>query len=199
MRHKADLAVIERRQNLARERHARQKAEETAIEAGMVETATLHELRGTPIERAPQKRGESRKPMRRLTGLQWLKGKKKLTEAQYEAGEKYGAVYRKAKGEAAIKSILNEERGGGGFNLKAVLAEAEQVAQAQAVLRNYRNQLMGEPSLILACDRICGEERTPRECSRNGSEAEAQEALLLAALNMLAATPCRTTTSGEQP
>lgn len=192
-RHRADLAVMERRQLLARERHVRAKAEETAVEAGMQETATLYALKGVEIQRTPQKRGEKRKPMQRPTGLGFLLERKKITQAQYEAGEKYGAVFRLAAGEATIRSILNDERGGGSFNVNRVLAQAERSAQAQAVLSSYRQQLGNQAALVDACDQVCGEERTPRECSPDGHRADALEAVLKVALDLLTTSPSAAT------
>lgn len=191
-RHRADLAVIERTRFLRLERQNRAREEDGALEARFAETIALSALRGEELERAPQHRGEARKPVRRLTGLTWLHRKSRITDDQWAAGERYGAVYRKAKGEAAIASILNDGRGtGDGQTIASIMANSEKVAHAASVLTKYRRELSNVQSLIAACDKVCGEELTPREASVDGHQAAQLEAVLLVALDLLVSNHVR--------
>lgn len=185
-RHRADLAVIERREQLRRDALARVRAESISVERGLAETRTLGEARGEAFEHAPAKRGEGRKPMRRLTGLEWLHRKGRITEAQRVAGLRYGASYRRALGEARLRSALDREPQGVGQALSAVLASAEASAAAHRRLAIFRARLFGQEDLVRACDLICGQERTPREASANGKGAEGLELVLKVALDLLA-------------
>lgn len=181
-----DMAAVMRRRNLRTESQIRNRVEEAALEERMAETLVLGTMRGEALEQAPQKRGESRKPIRRMSGLEWLHGKKRIDDDQRAAGERYGAVYRRAKGDGAISSILNDERGGGrGVSLSIVMAHSEGTAQAASKLAMYRRQLSGQTGMIRACDIICGEELTPREASTDGHEAGKLEAVLVVALCLL--------------
>lgn len=184
MSRKTNLATIERDRNLRTERREKAKVEANALELRRAETLTLASIRGEEIDDPPIKRGERTKPMRRMSGLMWLKSKAKLTDDQYAAGMRYGACYRMAKGEAAIKSILNDDiKGGDGPD---IMRAAEKAAQARCKLQAYRGQLNHSNALVRACDAVCGEEWTPRECSADGHAAGRLEAVLLVALDMLA-------------
>lgn len=183
----AFLSRLERERLLVLERRGKARVEAQALEDRMTETMTLAAERGEQLERAPQKRGEPRKPIRRLTGLTWLHRKGKITDDQFAAGERYGACYRKAQGDASISSILNQDRGqGAGQSLKAVMQQSEQSAQARAKLAMYRRQLSNQTTMVQACNTVCGEELTPREANSDGHKASQMEAVLIVALSILA-------------
>lgn len=186
-RHRTNLAIVERRRNLALERQAKAREEDNALEDRMAETVERGEARGEEFDRAPQKRGEGRKPIRRLSGLEWLHKKGKLTAEQVAVGERYGRAYRKAKGDGAIKSILNRDVAASeGPTVEQLKAHAEAVQGARERLAYFRRLLLNQDGLVRACDRICGDELTPREASVNGKTADGLEALVRVALDILA-------------
>ena len=186
-RRRTSLAELERLALLK----AQGRAEAAALEAGLAESRALAEARGAAFDRPAAKRSETPRPLRRLTGLAWLKAKGRLNEDQLAAGLRYGAVWRRAQGEARLSSILGNDglaagTGGGGPTIARVMAEGEARAHAGAKLAMYRRQLQGEPALVAACDQVCGAELTPREASANGRDAGVTEAMLGVALNLLA-------------
>jgi len=181
-----DLARIQRARLLRLERQAKNREEEAALEASLAETVERGEAQGSEFDRQPRRRGEARKPIRRLSGLIWLHSKKRLTDDQLAAGERYGATFRRAQGDANIRSILNRDiSGAGDRSIAALLADAEASVYAKEKLAMYRGQLANQAALIEACDAICGGELTPREAAQNGRGAEAIEALLIVALDLL--------------
>jgi hypothetical protein len=175
------------RQRLVRlERQAKAREEDAALEASLTQALERGEDQGAEFDRQPQRRGEGRKPIRRLTGLEWLHRKERISDDQLAAGERYGATYRRAKGDIAIRSILNRDvTGSDGCTIAAMLANAEASVYAKEKLAMYRGQLANQAALIDACDAVCGNEQTPREASENGRGAEAIEALLMVALDLL--------------
>lgn len=180
------LARIEREANLKAERQQRAKEEANALAERRAETLRLASVRGEAIEDPPSKRGERAKPMRRLSGLVWLHKKQRIDDDQFAAGMRYGAVYRLSLAEQSIRSILNDDRGGDGPTLQRMIQNSEKVAQAASKLAMYRRQLSNAKGLIEACDAVCGLEKTPREASKDGHEANRLEAVLIVALDMLA-------------
>lgn len=183
---RTNLAEIERRRHLETEARAKARIEETALVERLDETARLAEQRGEELDQPKQNRGEGRKPMRRMSGLAWLHSKGKIDADQFAAGKRYGDAYRRAIAEQSIRSILNREISGGeGPTLEQLVENSEKVARARQRLGMYRNQLMGEATIINACDQICGDEKTPREAAQNGRDAAAIEALVIAGLGML--------------
>ena len=185
----AELARLERERLMMVDRRARARAEARAVSEGVAETVALSRARGAGFEAPTQRRGEREGAYRRLTGLDWLAKKGRLSERQKGAGERYGACYRKARAEASIGSTLDVQPGGApqGTPLTAVLAQAEARAQAQARLAFYRRRLGGQTDLVAACDLVCGRELTPREAGGNEREVVRLEAVLQVALDLLAA------------
>ncbi|MDP3854373.1 hypothetical protein [Phenylobacterium sp.] len=183
----AYLAGLERQRLLSGARRAQAKAEAQAVAEGVAETVALSIARGGAFEvPADARRG---KPYRRQAGLDWLAAKGRLSPAQRAAGERYGACYRRARGEIAIASTLDVKpglSGGTGAPLSEVLAKAEANAQARARLAAYRRRLWDQSALVAACDKICGEELTPREAAAAEREASRLEAVLAVALDILA-------------
>lgn len=182
----AHLARLERERLLAQERRVQARAEARAVAEGVAETVALSVARGVGFE-SPDAAG--RKPYRRQAGLEWLMGKGRLTSAQRAAGERYGACYRRARGEISIPSTLDVKPGlsaAGGTPLTEVVAMAEASAQARARLAAYRRRLWDQAALVAACDKVCGEELTPREAAAMEREAYQIEAVLAVALDILA-------------
>jgi hypothetical protein len=185
----AHLARLERERLLTLERRGKARREAREVAEGIAETVALSRARGAAIAAPEPEAGRRHKPHRRMPGLDWLVRRGRLSEAQKAAGERYGACYRQATGQATIGSTLDVKPGLGmaeGPPLTSVIAQAEANFQAAERLARLRRRLHGEPALIAACDRICGEELTPREAAGAEREAYALEGVLRAALDMLA-------------
>lgn len=185
----AYLARLERERLGRVEQQGRARLEARRVAEGVAETVALSAARGAEFEAPAVVRGERQRPYRRLAGLDWLHRKGRLSAAQRAAGERYGRCYRVAQGEVAIASTLDVRPGGAAeAPLTAVIARAEANARARDALRGYRETLRRQPSLVAACDMICGEELTPREAVHGGDrEIYRLEAVLEVALDMLAA------------
>jgi len=189
MRHRLDLARREREQLMALEQRTMVRAEAQAVSAGVAETVALSRARGAAIEASPAQPGRREGPYRRQPGLEWLTRKGRIAIDQRAAGERYGAIYRRAKNEGSIPSTLDirpRASAPGGASLSMLLGRAEGSAQAAARLAAFRRALAGQRDLVRACDLICGEELTPREASENERDAGRLEAVLLVALDILA-------------
>lgn len=183
----AYLAKLERQRLLGAERRARARAEAQGVAEGVAETVALSIARGSEFETPADARRA--RPYRRQPGLDWLVAKGRLSPAQRAAGERYGACYRRARGEISIASTLDVKPGlsdGVGTPLSTVLAQAEASVQARARLAAYRRRLWDQAALVAACDQICGEELTPREAAAAEREASRLEAVLAVALDILA-------------
>lgn len=185
----AYLARLERERLLALERRGKARQEARAVAEGIAETVALSRARGAAIEAPRSRRGEREKPYRRMTGLEWLVRRGRLSEAQRQVGEAYGACYRRVRGEVKIGSTLDVKPGLGmasGAPLTAVIAQAEANMQAAETLAAYRHRLGGQEALVAACDLVCGEELTPREAVTRDREAYGLESVLGVALDLLA-------------
>lgn len=181
----AYLQRLERERLAELERRGRARREARAVADGVSETVVLEQARGAAFS-APDCAARSR-PYRRLTGLEWLGRKGRITPAQRRAGEGYGACFRLAAAEAAIPSTLGHEPGSGsGAPLLAVVARAERRLRAAERLAALRGRLGRQADLVQACDRICGEGLTPREAAGGEREAGRLEAVLRVALDLLA-------------
>lgn len=169
------------------ERREKARAEASAVADGVAESVGLSRGRGAAFEKpATRKVGKAESGYRRLSGLEWLKSKGRLTDDQLAAGERYGAAFRKVEDEARIKSILDRDTAGGaGQTLSGVMKQAEARAQARLMLAMYRGQLLHQADLVAVCDLVCGRELTPREGSANGQEAARVEGVLKVALDLL--------------
>jgi hypothetical protein len=178
----------QRERQLLLERRELAQTEARAVADGVVETVALSAQRGSAFEHASSTRTRRETPYRRQAGLEWLASKGRLTPAMRVAGERYGAVYRRARMEGSMPSTLGLEprsSAPGGAPLSSVLEHAEGTAQAKGKLLHYRRQLCGQANLIGACDLICGQELTPREAAANDRDAGKLEAVLLVALDIL--------------
>jgi hypothetical protein len=182
------LARLERERLLTLERRGKARLEAREVAEGVAESVALSRARGAAIVTPQVQRGEREKPYRRMSGLDWLVRRGRLSEAQKAVGERYGACYRQACGEVNIGSTLDVKPGLGmadGLPLTTVVAQAEANLMAAERLARYRRRLHRQPALIAACDRICGEELTPREAAGPEREAYALEGVLRVALDML--------------
>lgn len=185
-----DLSHLERQALHAEEIAAKARAEEAAVIIGVMETTSLEQARGAEFLEPEVKRGDrQRKPIRRLTGLQWLRRKGRITDQQLAVGERYGALWRAAKGMVSIRSNLNQSPAGGADRhrtMSRMVGEAMHRVIVTDKLAPMWATLGNSIMLIDALDRIAGQELTPREAARNGAEAAALEALVIVALDLLA-------------
>lgn len=184
-----DPARRERERLLTLEQRARSQSEARAVADGVAETVALSQARGAGFEAPKRQPGMREAPYRRQPGLDWLARKGRLSAEQKAAGERYGACYRRARSEGAIRSSLDlkpRTSAPGGAALSDILARAEGSAQAAARLVGYRRQLLRQPDLVAACDLVCGQELTPREAAGGEREAGRLEAVLGVALDILA-------------
>jgi hypothetical protein len=184
----AYLARMERERLARVEQQGRARRLAREVAEGVAETVTLSAARGAEFDAPEPARGERQRPYRRLAGLDWLARKGRLSAAQKAAGERYGECYRRARGEIAIGSTLDIKPGGAAETpLTAIIARAEANARARDALTQLRARLSRQPTLVAACDMICGEELTPREAVQGGDrETYRLEAVLEVALDILA-------------
>ena len=185
-----DPARVARERLLRFERQARARAEAAAVADGVAETVALSRARGQAIaEPAGPRRRVCTQPYRRQSGLEWLAAKGRIDATAKAAGDRYGAVYRRAKADQPIRSTL-DVRPGRGQDPTAPLAESlahgEGTEVARRKLAELRRRLWRQPDLVAACDLICGEEKTPREAAANDRDAGRIEAVLKVALDILA-------------
>jgi hypothetical protein len=160
------------------------------VAQGVAETVALGRSRGAAFDKPAARRGERETPYRRQAGLEWLAMKGRITERQKAAGEAYGACYRRAGAAPAMGSTLEVQPTGGlaaGPSLGLVLKQAAGRVQAEEALSAMRTRLFGQSDLVTACDRICGQELTPREAGGGDRDAARIEAVLKVALDILAA------------
>lgn len=161
--------------------------ESPEVRAGVEESLVLGRSRGAAFAEVAAPGPRPGRTYRRQTGLDWLASKGRLSPAQQAAGLRYGAIYRRVRGETGLKSSLDLQPGaGGGQPMGAVLAQAEARMRSGETLVALRRILGQQPALVAACDLICGEELTPREATRSDREAGRMEAVLAVALDLLA-------------
>jgi len=172
----------ERERLIQLDRQDRARCEAAAVAAGVAESAALSRARGAAL--VADMGGQRRPgPIRRLTGLDWLARKGRLTPAQKRVGERYGQAWRRAEGAARIGSSLNLVPGAGRDH--DALSAGEARAASVRRLAAYRAMLKGQGDMVAACDQICGAELTPREASANGGMAARLEGVLLVALDLM--------------
>ena len=132
-----------------------------------------------------------RPPVRRLTGLDSLQRRGRISRSQRAAGEAYGAVWRRSRAEGTLPSSLSAEmslglgRGNAAPDPGRSLTAAEVRLRARNHLAALRRRLKDHPTLVGACDRICGQELTPREAAGGDREGGRLEAVLAIALDLL--------------
>ena len=129
-------------------------------------------------------------PVRRLSGLESLQRRGRISRSQRAAGEAYGAVWRRSRTEGSMPSSLAraaEPLAGARLapDPGRALTAAEARLRARHHLAALRRRLKDHPTLVAACDRICGQELTPREAAGADREAGRLEAVLAIALDLL--------------
>lgn len=183
------LAQFERAQLMKVERQNKARSDDDWSERAQAETIILDQIRGGGIERAEAKRGEQRKPLRRKSGLQWLFDKGRLGQAKdaltrLDAGERYGADYRKAS-EVSVASCMSnmEGRVDGG---KQSEGEAPSMVAAQhRITRANVIALRSHGGMIGIATAVCGDGKTLMEFAGEQRAADRAEATLLVALDLL--------------
>ncbi|MEO8113600.1 MAG: hypothetical protein ABI655_04400 [Phenylobacterium sp.] len=187
MKRAHDPARAARDRLLRLERREKARTEAHAVASGVAETVGLSKARGAAFETPTARREGRETPHRRLSGLDWLLRKGKISEAQAVAGARYGACYRRAMMGDPIASTLEVQPGlgSGGPPLTAVLARADGRRAAQAKLGALRRALGDQPDLVRVCDLICGQEMTVREASGGERDVARLEALLQVALDLI--------------
>lgn len=195
--HDPARATRERLKMLERQEKARAEARQVA--EGVAETVALARARGAAFEKPPSARGDRETAYRRLSGLEWLLRKGRITAVQAQAGERYGAIYRRAGAAPAIGSTLDVQPGlsnPAGAPLAMILRQGAGRREAEATLARLRRGLLDNIDLIAACDLICGRELTPREAAGGERDGVRMEAVLKVALDILAMSPAP---SGRTP
>lgn len=173
-RGRAEMSALTNERNTHVDRVIKERAAE--------ETQQAAARQGAELDTSPAKPGENVKPMRRRTGLEWLKRKDRLSDEQFLAGQKYADDYR-VSSETPLKSCISETRGGSDD-----LNGLEQREEAYQRLRAARlGALSGHPGMIVVCDQVCGEGRTIRQLTGDkDAEAQQTETTLGIALDLLA-------------
>src|SRR5437763_4534966 len=123
------------------EARERSRTEAKAVAEGVAETVDLSEARGAAFEKTPAPRGGRETPYRRQAGLEWLARKGRITPRQFQAGEAYGAAWRRAQAGASIGSTLEVQPSGGlaaGPSLTQILKQAAGRARAADELAAMR-------------------------------------------------------------
>lgn len=146
--------------NLRLERQEERRQDEAANDQRFAENMLLDEGRGEIVAH-PEKRGETRKPQRRLTGIEWMLSKGLLTELQAQGLVIYGIDYRTANVEVTLRSGLNFSVGGG---------EAPDPSRSQQDARKrldaaQKTALHSQSEIIVCCNMIAGQQLTPREAA----------------------------------
>lgn len=167
----------------AAQRRADERERDSKMEWGIsTDTLVLAEARGEEITRFQSRPGEREKPMRRLSGLDWLWFKNRISTIQMGAGLKYGDTYRRAT-DVSIRSGANDVYLGGDG-----AAGQQKRMEAQDELEDVREVgLAGHVELIVLCDMVAGEGMRVRELSGgNDAVATKKEAQFQVALDLLA-------------
>lgn len=150
----------ERAINLRLERQEIRRQDEAANDQRFAENVALDAARGE-LAVVPPKRGEARKPQRRLTGIEWMQSKGLLTDLQAQGLVIYGIDYRTAVTDITIRSGLDSTVRGG---------EAPDPGRAQQDARKRLDDaqklaLHSQSEIIVCCNMIAGQQLTPREAA----------------------------------
>ena len=193
------LEAVERKRTLREEAQAKARAQDAWEEQAQRETMDLARQRGDDIIQADKGRAERRKPLRRISALDWLFNEGKLGDLKHDsdtararlrAGDQYGDDYRTSE-DVRVRSCLNDSVGGGEGPTAVYTKAKKRLVDARVVA------LQSHPGLIAVCDAICGIGIRPRQLA-NGAEREGirNEQTLLIALDFLAARYGLTTARG---
>lgn len=154
-RHRADIALIERRQNMDEARKSRERQERDAVTAGRAETINLRLVRGEAIEQPKQGRGEREKPARVFDGWDIARPSfNKDRRALAMAGDKYAETYRSAWAsgmscgyEPSIKGAPTDH-------------ESADVIARRELAKIHRDALCGVKTMIATVEAVCGRGET---------------------------------------
>ena len=179
------LAAKQRSQLQRQEEREQRRREHDQVQQGLSETVALGSLRGSEYDEPQNKPGDRAKPIRKLSGLETIAKKGLASDDQLIAGGLYASSYQATQAAGSIRSILNDTQSLGSRSLVSIVGRAHSNLAHQERLTAYRKALQS-PLLVKACDLILGEGYTPRECAENGRTSEGIEALVIAALEILA-------------
>lgn len=165
--------------SLARERDAHLAKLER--QRATAETLELAAGRGEDLDVAEGKGDDTVRPIRRRSGLEWLRHKRRLTDEQYLSGQRYADDYR-VSSENPLKSCLAETRGNAD-DLNGLEAREEAFIRLRAARAGALSDHIG---MVAICDQVCGEGRTIRQLSGDSdTEAQQNETTLRIALDLL--------------
>jgi hypothetical protein len=156
-----------------------ERAASKEAEAAAKSAARLAKLRGVPTAREPG--GPATRD-----GFMWLVKKGRVTPHRADAGQRYGALYARARSDG-IKSALDDSVRGASPDSSPIDARLRAVFELEAAKRHVYSA-MGEDQgrrLVNLLDRICGHGDTLRELAGNDDrKALVLEAELMTALDM---------------
>lgn len=180
------LQTIERRRNLRLEAITKARAEDRWQEDAQTDTLAQAALRGESIVRVEQKRGERRKPLLRVSAVQWLYGEGKLgggqdADLRQRAADQYGDDYRSSE-DVRVRSCLNDSVSGNDSPSMVFERARRRLVQARII------GLQSHQGMITVCDMVCGASIRPRQLAM-GDERKGirNEQTLLIALDLLVA------------
>ncbi len=130
-------------------------------------------------------------PIHHKTGLEWLRDKRKISPAEFQAGVRYGNLMRIAAldGAALMKSCLDTDgvRGTGTPTFPGMIDHTAAAWKQQAVeeLTRARAAMSFHVGLVASLDVICGAGTLVREVTTVQREAEMIENGLRIALQIL--------------
>lgn len=160
------FAVAERRRLLSVERQEKAKADDASMIRLTAENAALDYERGELVT-PDTKRGEKRKPQRRLCGIELMERRGDITVDQRNALAMYGNDYRLAKPrEARLRSCLDDTVRGTADIMPPSLSQ--RAANDRLTLAQYV-ALRGQSDLMEACNKIAGLQMTPREAAEGSA------------------------------
>lgn len=129
--------------------------------------------------------------VRRQSGIDQLAGRGKLDQRQRHSLERYGRLFRIAGIEdgAALRSCLGDiegSRGAAGGGIPSMENYTALIAQVREDLASARAAMNFQIGLIIACDEVCGRQKTPQEITDVRSEQLEIEVSLRLAGDLLA-------------
>jgi hypothetical protein len=187
-KHVKALENAHRRRMMVLEHRERARKVASEVSEGVSETVALREGRGGAFVHPKRRTGEMEKPIRAMSGLEYLATRKPpwISEEMKRKGELYGACWRAATGEPSLRSCINDQVTGSAVDpLWGALTAAERRIHASEKLAEMNLILWDQESMIAAMIEVCGRELTPREATRNGQEANILLCLVTVALDQL--------------
>lgn len=159
------------------ERRLRDERERQAVEAGLSETIALRTSRGE------QFRQSERGPRRVMDGLDRLLSKSGIDRQQFDAGNRYGRLYKLTMAGGLGSCLENVDRVSGGGST----GEAERSYRIKQEMERVRSEgLRSQIGLINICNGICGRDLSCWEyAGKNDRVAIRVETTLVIALDLL--------------